>query len=107
MKKMFEEEMAKTLEGLEGMHRAEAPAFFYTRLTARMDARKSRGKVGIIFRPSISLAALALLLILNIGMISRFMRSADQSVQERSGLQSLVSEMSRDLSSVYNDKPTQ
>ena len=105
MKKIFEEEIEETLHSLDGMHRAEAPGFFYTRLTARMAAQKSKGN-SVFFRPAFSLATLAILLVLNIGMIAHFIRSADQPVQEQAGLQSLVNEMSRDLSSVYNDKPT-
>ncbi len=107
MKKMIENELEKTLQSLDGMQRAEAPSFFYTRLMGRMRAKQTQRSGVIFYRPVLSLATLLLLLVLNIGVIAHFMRSPVQSVQEQTGLQTLVSEMSRDLSTVYNDKPTQ
>ena len=97
----------QTLNSLAGIQRAEAPAFFYTRLMAKIDAGQVGRSGSIFFRPVFSLVTLLLLLVLNIGAITYFMRSVDQPVQEENGIQSLASEMSRDLSTVYTEKPMQ
>ena len=95
----IESEVNRMLESINGITRAEAPAFFYTRLRALIDSR--RGSVRQFFtRPVLSLAVLLLMLVLNITAIAHYVKAGGQKVAE-SGMQSLASEMSTDLSSVY------
>ena len=96
----IEPEIDKTLESINGIARAEASAFFYTRLAARMENRRE-GVKQYFTRPALSLAVLLLLLVLNITAIAHYAKAGAQNVEE-SGLQSLASEMSTDLSSVYD-----
>ncbi|MFT3824911.1 MAG: hypothetical protein QM731_13395 [Chitinophagaceae bacterium] len=56
------------LDGLDGMQRAKAPAFFYTRLKARMDRElESSGGplVRLLTRPALALSLAAIILIIN------------------------------------------
>lgn len=56
------------LESLDNCQRASAPAFFYTRLKARMERVTGAGaeiKKPLILRPVFALAALVLILIVN------------------------------------------
>jgi len=58
------------LSSLNGNQRAPAPAFFYTRLKARMEKELNKGRNPIwILRPAYALAALAMLLIINAAVI--------------------------------------
>jgi len=67
-KNLHEQEMEATLNSLDGLQRAEAAPFFYTRLKARMEKEYSdKGIMGIAWlRPQLAFAALALLAALNV-----------------------------------------
>ena len=58
------------LNSLDGVKRAEAPAFFYTRLRARMDKQTGTetSRSGLL-RPVFALAALLIVLLINAAVI--------------------------------------
>jgi hypothetical protein len=105
-KKASEEEINRILNSLDGMQRADAPSFFYTRLSARLDKMSSgisRGqRVG---RPVLLMAGLCLLVVLNVSVIRMVLR--DKSVKQpashkTNGLQSFASAYDLTNSSIYN-----
>jgi hypothetical protein len=63
-----EENIDAVLKSLDGVQRAEATPFFYTRLKARMERENSsKGIAGIVWlRPSMAFATLAIFVILNV-----------------------------------------
>ncbi len=66
------------LESVKGMERATAPAFFYTRLKARMEKEKMINPVFRWFtQPAVSLSFVAVVLIMNIMTITKMFRSPD------------------------------
>ena len=67
-REQIEREIDQTMESLDGLKRAEADPFFYTRLIARVE----NGQVGVwnqwmayISRPAVSLGLLLLFLVMN------------------------------------------
>ena len=61
------------LTGLDGLHKAAAPDFFYTRLIARMQKESlSEKRAFFIFSPAFITVSLFILFVLNIVSISRF-----------------------------------
>ncbi len=67
-KQLPETEIEAVLNSLEGVQRAEATPFFYTRLKARMEREySSKGFAGVAWlRPSMAFAILAIFVILNV-----------------------------------------
>jgi hypothetical protein len=60
------------LNSLDGNQRAEPPAFFHTRLKARMErelGQRARGNKAWILRPAYALTALMMVLVINITVI--------------------------------------
>ncbi|MBL0056802.1 MAG: hypothetical protein IPP31_11595 [Chitinophagaceae bacterium] len=56
----------RILNSLSGIQRAEAPAFFYTRLLGRMQREtESVKRPSLIFRPAFATAVLALFFVVN------------------------------------------
>lgn len=53
------------LQVLNEMQEVETGAFFYTRLRARLEARKAGEEWGFRLRPSLAIPALTILLVLN------------------------------------------
>jgi hypothetical protein len=94
------------LQSIEGIHRAEAPCFFYTRLMGRMQAPVTAGAVWIR-KPVFSFATLLILLVLNITAISHFLGKEQPAAVAQSGIQGFASEYGLDGSSSYQDKNDQ
>ena len=102
-----EEEVDKILNSVEDIQRAEMPAFFYTRLEARMQ-KKIPGTFyrSLFTKPVFSVVMLILLLVLNITVMIRYIRSDEQQVVSNSseGGQAVAREFTLTVSSDYNDK---
>ena len=79
--KNIQEEIEKTLQSLDGIQRAEANPFLYTRIKARMQDNSSGWERAFSFvsRPMIALAILALVMALN--GVSMFADSAPEQNQ--------------------------
>jgi hypothetical protein len=97
--------IAETLESLQGISRAEAPAFFYTRLQGRLQKGFSRENAwSWVSKPAFSIATLVLLVVLNIAAIAGYLKKGQQTVEQTSGIQGFAKEYDLDASSVYGEK---
>jgi len=67
MKHDKQNRVEQVLNAWDGAKRAEAPAFFYTRLRARMDAEQTGDQTvkSWIFKPAFVVASLVLVIIIN------------------------------------------
>ncbi|NCI47243.1 hypothetical protein [Sediminibacterium soli] len=71
----------KVLRSVDGIQRAEAPAFLYTRVMAGM-AKSGMTRVSWLVKPAFSFAVLALLLLVNLFAFTKFQ---DKSEPEPAG----------------------
>jgi hypothetical protein len=69
MKHEVSEPIDQLISSLDQIKRAPAPAYFYTRLWARMDQTSSASIVGFQLRPALALFAMILLLLVNTFLI--------------------------------------
>ncbi len=95
------------LSSLDGLKKATAPDFFYSRLMARMEKEllPADRKPGRVLRPVYALAALAVVLLLNAAVIFTKNSSGEalSSVNESETLQSIAAEYNlNDVSSIYD-----
>jgi len=96
-KKNIQEEIEKTLQSIDGAERAKANPFLFTRIQARLDARKSgwANIISFMSRPVFAYAVIAFVLLANAWTI--------YSHKEESDLQgSSVISTSSDLPEEYN-----
>lgn len=103
-----DEEIERTLASINGLRQAEAPPFFYTRLQARI-GRNEEPKQGfwmMVTRPAVSFAAVALLMLLNVAMIVRYVRSNEVSPTQKnkSGLEQFAEAYNLDGGTSFTDK---
>lgn len=71
----------ETLQGLDGMHRAKAPAFFYTRLKARLEREYGSGPVvRLLTRPALALTVAVIVLVLNAAVITQLWQKETPAV---------------------------
>ncbi len=73
------QEIDNILNSLDNVKRAEVPAFFYTRLIARMEREKqpvNNGLLRVFARPVVGISVLVLFLVLNIVAIKGIMSPA-------------------------------
>lgn len=85
--------MDEILESLDGVTRAEAPGFFYTRLKARMLAEEkpvSQKQQNWLLRPAFALGVTALLIILNVVVLLQ--KSKGESAVETDSIQTIAAE---------------
>jgi hypothetical protein len=106
-----EEQIGKTLASIDNISKADAPPFFYTRLQAQLDKRTAPATPFRIMgtRPAFSLAALSLLVILNVAAIRSYLhagKTETNSQQATSGIQSFADTYNLGGSSVFTDKTT-
>lgn len=81
------------LESLDGMTRAEAPGFFYTRLKARMLSEEKsveQKQQNWLLRPPFALGITALLIILNVMVLLQ--KSKGESAVETDSIQTIAAE---------------
>ncbi len=95
------------LNSLDNMQKAEAPAFFYTRLQARMEreAEPASPFWQWVTKPVFAMATLSLLILLNVAAINSYRKTNMQEVvMEANGIQGFAQEYQLTVSSVYMDK---
>ncbi len=103
MKPQENNKIEDILNSLDGTQRATTPAYFYTRLKARMLARQTGGEKGIetkssrpwILRPAYAFAALVLVILINAAVIFQ-----GQDSTENSGID--TSETYQSIAAEYN-----
>jgi hypothetical protein len=105
--KNIQKQVDDCMESIEGIERAEAPPFFYTRLQARLEmgiTRKTAG-LNLFAKPVLSLVTLSVLLILNIAAIRYFEKPGTvQKEKAASGIEQFAKEYDMEITSLYQDK---
>jgi len=102
-------EIEATLGSLDNMNRAEAPPYFYTRLEARLQQRKTKVSEGfyqqILNRPALAVSMLTVFLVLNI-IALRGISSINnlQQAKTSGSLQNFATEYNMNTGSVYNSE---
>lgn len=85
---VIEHQINKTVAALEGIKRAEPRPFFYTRLEAKMDIYSKQPRFAIIpkfmIRPTFIWSFLALVVLLNVGVVIRFSQKTVSEPQNAS-----------------------
>ena len=98
---MNNKEHNEILDSLQGMKRAAAPEFFYTRLRARMDQELDAAPLGwigkLLTRPSLSLGLAGIILLLNITTIMKMVQQPGRSSAPETSAPFVVA----DYSSIY------
>lgn len=98
-----ENKIERILESLDTSQRATAPDFFYTRLKARMQNEVESRLRQWILRPVYALAALTLVLIINVSVLLNSESTTDATGNDNETAQSIASEYSlNDNNSLYD-----
>lgn len=98
-------QVEEILQSLDGMNRAEANPFLYTRIQARLDMGSSEKNAwGWIRKPVFSFATLSLLIILNVAAISTYLKKGTATTTQPESIENFAQEYHLDGSSAYNDK---
>ncbi len=105
-KKITPEETERILDSIDGMQRAEMPAFFYTRLLAKLGDERGNTRWQLAVKPAFSIAVLSMLLILNIAAINMYYKNerGKSTDHPQDSLQGFAEEYSLNGSSYYTDK---
>lgn len=109
---MNHKEQDEILDSLQGMKRAVAPEFFYTRLRARMEQELETASIGkfgrLLTRPALSLSVAAIVLLLNITTIMKMVQqSSGPSAPETSAPMVVADYSSIDIYPVYDETPNE
>lgn len=88
------------LQVLNNMQELGTDEFFYTRLRARMEARKAGEEWGFVVRPALAIAALSLLLVLNGFLFFQF-SATEKSQTEEYSIQRFAADYSQSINSIY------
>lgn len=108
---MNHKEQDEILDSLQGMKRAVAPEFFYTRLRARMDQELETAAIGrfgrLLTRPSLSLGLAGIVLLLNITTIIKMVQQPSRSAAETSLPMVMADYSSIDTYPVYDETPNE
>lgn len=101
-----------TLQSLDGIHRAKAPAFFYTRLRARMEKELenagSGGTIGrLLTRPTLSLSIAAIILLLNVTAILQMWKQDSSLPLDTNSQQLVMADYPLDTYPVYDETPVE
>ena len=89
------------MKSLDGLQKAEAPDFFYTRLVGKMQAKaEPQRKPFILLRPVFITAMLSVLLIINIVSLTRFDKQPIQT-KKGAGIESFAKAYGMNTETVY------
>ena len=84
-KQQIEQEVEKTLDSLNGIERAVANPYLFTRIKARMQTEEKNfwGKsFAFISRPSVSIATIVVAIVINAAVFFGFRSESGQTAQE-------------------------
>lgn len=99
------------LDSLDGIQRATAPAFFYTRLRARMEGELDNARGGIIgqllTRPSLALTITIVVLSLNITAITQMWQQESTPPLDNTSQQLVAADYPLDIYPVYDETPVE
>lgn len=89
------------MNSLDGLHKAAAPHFFYTRLTGRMqNEMEPASKPFFILRPAFITAALSLVFIINIFSLAQLNKQPKQ-INSPATIESFATAYNMNTESVY------
>jgi|AntRauTorcE11897_2_1112592.scaffolds.fasta_scaffold00087_26 hypothetical protein len=94
-KKHIEQEVKKTMESLDGIEPATTDAFFYSRLTAKLENRISSdidSQISKDYGFAFSIAAVFLVLVLNLVFISQYSSTTDTLTNREEVIEELAYE---------------
>jgi hypothetical protein len=108
MKKEFktEQEIDAILNSIDNIKQAEAPPYFYTRLTVRMGRSKAplaSRLMQLLSKPVVGISVLVLFLVLNVVAIKGIMAAPKVSQSNLSDVQSFATEYNLNTTSVYSN----
>jgi len=94
----------EVLGSLDGMQRAKAPAFFYTRLKARLEREFDNAGplVRLLTRPALALSFAAIILVLNAAVIMQLWQQ-DSSLTNTENATVVVADYSMGTYPVYDE----
>ena len=106
-----DEEIDEILNSLDGINKAEAPPFFYTRLQSKMQSRPATSKMALMLsflgQPAFALASLSLFVLLNVYAITSTVSTKKQVATTQTNaapsLQTFADEYDLSVSTLYND----
>jgi len=106
--KFTHQNIEETLNSIDGINKSGMPAFFYTRLQAKLNNSipVSQPFWLLVTKPAVSLVTLSLLVVLNIAAINYFIKSNKEHVLTKSnGIRDFALEynLTGELS-LYNNK---
>ena len=88
------------LQVLDEMQAVGTDGFFYTRLKARLEARKAGEEWGFKLRPSLAIAALSLLLVLNGFLLFQYAKN-DKKQDSAYSIQRFAADYNQSVQSIY------
>lgn len=88
------------LQVLDEMQAVGTDHFFYTRLRARLEARKAGEVWGFKLRPSLAIAALSLLLVLNGFLLFQYAKN-DKKQDSAYSIQRFAADYNQSVQSIY------
>ena len=81
-----ENRIDRILTSIDGLEKAAAPDFFYTRLTGRMQRElEEKRRPFFVLRPAFATAALSILLVVNIIFLTQWNKQPAQDSQAQPG----------------------
>lgn len=95
MKDHTAERIEKVLNSTDGMLPVEAPAFFYTRLSAKMNKQHDEDST-LVRRPALAIAALSFFVLMNIFLLIKYNQQQSVNPAQHSTLDSFVSNYNLD-----------
>jgi hypothetical protein len=100
------EEIESILNSTKNMQRAEMPAFFHTRLLARIENETTVPSPAFtwLLKPAVSLVALSLLLVLNIAAIRYVRQNRNVQTSATNPAGSFAEEYNLGTTTLYNAK---
>jgi hypothetical protein len=101
-----ENDIEATLQSFDGMQRATAPPFFFTRVQARIEKQSAvNGFWYFLSRPMVTVITLSVLLLMNVGVVSHFLQSEKQTTEQvPSERENFAKEFGLNSTSSYYDK---
>ena len=106
-----EEEFDEILHSLDGIKKAEAPEFFYTRLQASFQQRRSNSMLvlilGFLGQPAFALASLSMFVLINLYSLTSMKSVNNEEVTINAttspSLQTFAEEYDLSISTLYNE----
>ena len=106
-----EQEIEDILNSIDGIVRADAPPFFYTRLQARMQKQDEPSFVtrilGMFVQPIFAVATLSLFAVLNLATLNTLLKQKKEIPQSQvasdASLQSFAKDYDLSVSTLYGD----